>query len=165
MMQLAKWKTIGYAASLFVAGGISGGALGVYETKARLFAPAPEQEMAGRIEKRLKDRLGLSPEQTAKIKPIVYGAARQLRLIRGEMGQRINKVFEDAYTQIAAVLTPEQRAQMEQMQRERRALMQRHFWQEGHRHGDGQGGMGGPGGTEHEGPMRVTPMQPEPTGS
>ena len=31
MTPFSKWKTIGYAAAIFMAGSISGGALGVYE--------------------------------------------------------------------------------------------------------------------------------------
>ena len=136
MIQYSKWKTIGYAAAIFVAGGVSGGALGVYETKSHLFAPPPEQEMALRIRNRLQAKLGLSEEQMAKIKPIVEGAARDLHSIRAETAQRINKVFDDSYAQVSAILTPEQRAKLDQMQRERRAMMQSH-WQDGHWH---QGG-------------------------
>jgi len=79
MTQLSKWKIIGYAAAIFAAGGISGGALGVYETKTHLFAPGREQDIATRIERRLKFRLGLSADQLVKIDPIVKNAAAELR--------------------------------------------------------------------------------------
>jgi len=107
MIQYSKWKTIGYAAAIFVAGGVSGGALGVYETKSHLFAPPPEQEMALRIRNRLQAKLGLSEEQMAKIKPIVEGAARDLHSIRAETAQRINKVFDDSYAQVSCEAGPD----------------------------------------------------------
>jgi hypothetical protein len=133
MSQFSQWKTIGYAAAIFVAGGISGGALGVYEAKSRLFSPPGEREMALHMRNRLQARLGLSPEQMAKINPIILNAASELRAIRSETAERLNKVFEDSYAQVSAVLTPEQRPKLDEMLRERRAMMQAH-WQEYHHH-------------------------------
>jgi hypothetical protein len=138
MTQFSKWKTIGYAAAIFVTGGISGGALGVYETKSQLFAPPREQEMALRLLHRLQARLDLSPDQVAKIRPIIDQAASDLHSIRTETALRINKVFDDSYAQVSAVLTPEQRAKLDQIQKERREMM-RH-WR-----------PGGAGGNHHDG--------------
>jgi Spy/CpxP family protein refolding chaperone len=147
MSQFSQWKTIGYAAAIFVAGGISGGSLGVYEAKSRLFSPPGEREMALHMRNRLQARLGLTPEQMAKINPIVENAASELRSIRVETAQRLDKVFEDSYAQVSAVLTPEQRPKLDEMLRERRAMMQAH-WQEGRR----QHGLGIPGGPRYDGP-------------
>ncbi len=147
MSQFSQWKTIGYAAAIFVAGGISGGALGIYEAKSRLFSPPGEREMALHMRNRLQARLGLTPEQMAKITPIVENAASELRSIRVETAQRLNKVFEDSYSQVSAVLTPDQRPKLDEMLRERRAMMQAH-WQEGHHHP----GQGIPGGPRYDGP-------------
>jgi hypothetical protein len=157
MTAFSKWKTIGYAAAIFVAGGVSGGALGIYETKSSLFAPQPEKEVALRIRNRLRVRLGLSDDQMAKIAPIIDSAARDLRSIRVESAQRINKVFEDSYAQVSALLTPEQRKKLDEMERERRTMMQNH-WQDGHWHPPGPGGPGGPGGQRHgDGPDHDRP--------
>jgi len=146
MSQVSKWKTIGYAAAIFVTGAVSGGALGVYETKANFFAPPREAEMEGRIETRLQKKLDLTPDQVAKIHPIIQNAASELHAIRMDMAQRVNKVFEDSYAQLSALLNPDQKAKLDQMQKERREAMQAH-WQE-HRHPDhdGDGGPGGPHG-------------------
>ena len=132
MTQFSKWKTIGYAAAIFVTGGISGGALGVYETKSNLLVPPREQEMAIRIQRRFQSKLGLSPDQVAKINPIIESAVSDIHSIRLEAAQRISKVFDDSYAQVSAILTPEQRIKLDQMQKERREMM--HRWQEGHRH-------------------------------
>jgi len=159
MTQFSKWKTIGYAVAIFVAGGISGGALGVYETKSHLFAPPPEQEMALRILNRLRTNLDLSPEQLAKIRPIIEGSAKDLHSIRAETAQRINKVFDDSYAQVSAILTPEQRTTLNQMQKERWAMMQRH-WQLNRWRAGGQGGPGG--GPRRDGAPHETP-EPSPS--
>ena len=143
MNPFSKWKTIGYAAAIFVAGGISGGALGLYEARSHLYEPPREQELAIRMRTRLQTKLGLTPDQVAKVNPIVDAAAASLRSIRMDTVQRVNKVFEDSYAQISAILTPDQRAQLEQMQKERRDMMQLH-WQDHHHPGEGHGGPGGP---------------------
>ena len=147
MTQFAKWKTIGYAAAIFIAGGISGGALGVYETKSHLFAPQHEQEMALRIRSHLQSRLGLSPDQVAKIDPIIDSTVADIRSIRMESVQRINKVFEDSYARVSAILNPEQRIKLDQMQRERHEWIQRAQgrWEGRRRPGFGGPGVPGPG--------------------
>jgi len=144
MTQFSKWKIIGYAAAIFVAGGISGGALGVYETKSDLFVPTRQQELARHLLGRLRTRLDLTPDQVAKAAPIIESAATDIRSIRMETVQRINKVFDDSYAQVSAILTPQQRIVFDQIQKQRREMIQRH-WQEFHRH-PGPGGPGGPGG-------------------
>ena len=68
----------------------------------------------------------------------IESAAADIRSIRMETVQRINKVFDDSYASVSAILTPEQRVKFDQMQRERREMMQRH-WQEAHRRPGGPG--------------------------
>jgi len=152
MTGLSQWKIIGYAAAIFVAGGISGGALGVYETKSNLLVPPREQEMALRMRNRFAAKLGLSPDQIAKITPIIDSAASDLRSIRMETAQRVNKVFDDSYAQVSAILTPAQRTELEQIQKERHEWMQRNQgrWQEGRRHP-------GAGGPKHDGSPHDSP--------
>jgi Spy/CpxP family protein refolding chaperone len=139
MSQFSKWKTIGYAAAIFVTGGISGGALGVYEARTNLFATPQMQDVAGHLRTRLQTKLGLSPDQMQQINPIIESATSQIRSIRMETWQRVNKVFDDSYSQISAILTPDQRVKFDEMQKERRAWMQTH-WQENHHHPGDAGG-------------------------
>ena len=157
MTPFSKWKAIGYAAAIFVAGGISGGALGVYETKSHLFAPPREQEMERQVLNRLVARLDLTPDQVRTIGPIIKGAVMEIRSIRMDSAMRVNRVFEGAYVQVSAILTPDQRPKFERMKRERREMMQR--WQEGHR----RPGFGEPG--EHRVDGNVTPAAPSPAPS
>jgi hypothetical protein len=140
MSQFSTWKTIGYAVAIFVAGGISGGALGIYHTRSSLLTPPRAQEMELHIRNRLRARLGLSPDQVDKINPIIQSAAENLRAIHIETAQRVNKVFEDSFAQVSAILTPEQREKLNEMQRERHEMMAR--WQETRHHS----GLAGPNG-------------------
>jgi hypothetical protein len=144
MSPFSKWKTIGYAVAIFVAGGISGGALGVYETKSHLFEPQREQDVALHWRNRLQEKLGLTPDQMAKINPVIDNGVAQMRSIRSDTMQRLNKIFEDSYAKISAVLTPDQRTKLDQMDKERLEMMQQH-WQENHHH------PGGPGDSPHDG--------------
>ena len=143
MSQFSQWKTIGYAVAIFVAGGISGGALGVYEPKSHLFDPQREQEVALKWRTRLQNKLDLTPDQMARINPIIDNGVAQLRSIRSDTMERLNKVFEDSYTKISAILTPDQRAKLDQMDKERREMMMQH-WQENHHHPGSGGSPGGP---------------------
>ena len=84
----------------------------VYEVKQNLFAPPREQELALRLRTRLQTKLALTPEQVAQVNPIIDKAVAQLRSIRLDTIQQVNKVFEDTYAQISAILTPDQRAKL-----------------------------------------------------
>ena len=53
-----------------------------------------------------------------------------------ETGQRVKKVFDDSFAQVSAILTPDQRVKLDQIQKERREMM-KNRWQEGHWHGGG----------------------------
>ncbi|HEX4086820.1 MAG TPA: hypothetical protein VHY22_18040 [Chthoniobacteraceae bacterium] len=147
MTPFSKWTTIGYAAAIFLTGGISGGALGVYETRAHLFSPVHEEEMVLRLRRRLENRLDLTPGQVAKINPIITSTVHDIRSIRMESTQRVIRVLDASYSRISAVLTPEQRVKLNQIQeRERAEMMQR--MQSPHRHeypGSQGGGVSGPG--------------------
>jgi hypothetical protein len=149
MSQFSKWKTIGYAAALFATGAISGVALGVYETKTHLLEPQRTQEIADRIKTRLQAKLDLSPDQEAKINPIVDNTAAEVRTARMEMAQRIGKIFEESYAKISAILTPDQRKKLDQMEKERADMMS--HWQENHRR------PGPPGGSPHDDDMHGGP--------
>ena len=142
MSSFSKWKTIGYAVAIFVAGGVSGGALTVYEVKQHLFAPQREQDLALHWRTRLQNRLGLTQDQVLKVDPMVDNAIAQWHAIHTDNMQRVNKVFEDTYAQISTLLTPEQRVKLDAMEKERVGMMQLHL----NHHRPGDGDHDGPGG-------------------
>lgn len=146
MTEFAKWKTIGYAVAIFVTGGISGGALGVYETKSQLLAPPVvdqgPQEIAPRIMSRLRERLDLTPDQTGTINPIIQSTAADLSSIHRDTDSRISEVYDGFYSKVAAVLTPDQNIKLDQMKKERGDMMQRRWGADGgRRHPGGPGGQ------------------------
>jgi DNA anti-recombination protein RmuC len=155
MSPFSQWKTIGYAAAIFATGAISGGALGVYEAKSHLFEPQRKQEIALHIMKRLQTRLNLTPDQSAKIQPIVDNVATELGSIHADVAQRVNKIFDDSYAQVSAILTPDQRKELDKMEKERRDMMQAH-WQENHHH---------PGGPDNDQSPHGSPAAPSASGA
>lgn len=63
-------------------------------------------------------RLGLSAEQKERIRPIVGRAGEDLARLRQENLTDTARVTERMYTDVAAVLTLQQRAELENMQRQ-----------------------------------------------
>ena len=57
--------------------------------------------VASRMKERLRSELKLTPEQEAKISPIVDKMAAQLEQIRKETGQRVHQTFMDAHREMS----------------------------------------------------------------
>lgn len=78
----------------------------------------------------LKTRLNLTPEQTAKLEPIVKSEVGEMKAIRGQYGQDLSrrdkrkmlKAMQDVQKkyqpQIQAVLTPEQQSEWKKIKEE-----------------------------------------------
>lgn len=155
MSPFSKWKTIGYAVAIFATGGISGGALGVYETKAHLYNPEDKSAIRIRMVEHLKTRLDLTPDQVAKINPIVESAASNLYSIRMKMAQDVKRVFDDAFDKVSPILTPEQLKKLDEIEKERHDMMQNHW------HPPGQPGQ--PGNPQWHGDQDHPHPGPEPS--
>jgi Spy/CpxP family protein refolding chaperone len=72
--------------------------------------------MADRIRQRLQKALDLTPEQMAKISPIIDKEAGQLEQVRQETAQRVHGIITDAHQQIATNLTDEQRTKLKDLE-------------------------------------------------
>jgi Spy/CpxP family protein refolding chaperone len=151
MTPFSQWKIIGYAAAIFATGGISGGALGVYQTKSHQFEPQRQQEIGERMLNHFQVKLNLTPDQASRIKPIVEATATDINAIRADTAQRVNKTIEDSYTEISAILTPDQRTVLGRMESERETAL-RGRWQEGGRRRGGPGDSPDDGQSRHFGP-------------
>jgi Spy/CpxP family protein refolding chaperone len=90
------------------------------------------------------ENLNLTPEQKAKVQPIIDQAKPQIENIRRDAMQKTKAVVDNAMAQIRPMLTPEQQKKLDEGQRgggrERRG-----GGRGGHRGQDGQGGQDDPG--------------------
>ena len=64
--------------------------------------------------------MNLTPEQSQKIKDISDRYGKEVDSLRDEQWRRIRTAANNRNTQINAILTPEQRVQFEEIERERR---------------------------------------------
>jgi Spy/CpxP family protein refolding chaperone len=127
MNQVLKWKLIAGFLLVFVAGGIAGAALGGLYAR-HLFFEFHHPRMIGvRMKEQFRSELHLTPEQVAKINPIIDKTAAELQKVRRDTGRRVGEIWMEAHQQIAANLTDEQRQKLQQMKE------RHHRWQ--HRHG------------------------------
>jgi Spy/CpxP family protein refolding chaperone len=115
MNEALKWKLVAGFLLVFVAGGIAGAALGGLYAR-HLFFEFHHPRMAGiRMKEHLRAELSLTPEQVAKVSPIIDKAAQQLQEVRRSTGKRVHEIMAEAHREIAVHLTDEQRQKLEQM--------------------------------------------------
>lgn len=88
---------------------------------------------------RMIENLNLTPDQKAKVQPIIEQATPQIESIRREAMQKTRAVLENAMSQIRPLLTPEQQKQLDAEKNDRRGGRQ------GRGGRPGQGGQGDTG--------------------
>ncbi len=126
MNEALKWKLIAGFLLVFVAGGIAGAAVGGLYAR-YLFFEFHHPRMAGaRMKEHLRTELNLTPEQVAKVSPIIDKASQQLQEVRRSTAKRVHEIMADAHREIGVNLTDEQRQKLEQMK-------ERHRWWRHHR--------------------------------
>ena len=126
MNQVLKWKLIAGFLLVFVAGGIAGAALGGFYARHLFFEFHHPRLVGARMKERLRTELSLTPEQVAKISPIVDKTAARLQAIRRDTGRRVHEIMADAHKEIAANLTDEQRQKLQQIEERHRRGRHRH---------------------------------------
>ena len=127
MNQALKWKLIAGFILVFVAGGISGAFLGGLYARHLFFGFHHPEQIGARMKERLRAELNLTPEQLAKISPIIDKTAVQLREIRRETGRRVHETISESHGQMAANLTDEQRQKLQQIEERHRRWRHRRF--------------------------------------
>src|SRR5438132_12866365 len=120
MNQALKWKLIVGFILVFVAGGISGAFLGGLYARHLFFGFHHPEQIGARMKERLRTELNLTPEQLAKISPIIDKTAVQLREIRRDTARRVHETIAEAHRQMAANLTDEQRQKLQQLEERHR---------------------------------------------
>src|SRR2546428_14089769 len=115
MNQALKWKLIAGFILVFVAGGISGAFLGGLYARHLFFGFHRPELIGTRMKEELRKELNLTPEQVAKISPIIDKTAAQLKQIRRDTGRRVHEIMMKAHREMAANLTDEQRLKLQQI--------------------------------------------------
>ncbi len=119
------WKTVLLLLGIYVAGGVTGAFVMVRVIRDRVaHRPMPDQWAPMQL-KRLAERLDLKPEQVDQLQPIVKHNMDELRKLRASSLAETRTVFERMEREISEKLTPEQRAQFEQMNKEFRERARR----------------------------------------
>jgi Spy/CpxP family protein refolding chaperone len=126
MNRALKWKLIAGFVLVFVAGGITGAALGGFYARHLFFEFHRPGRVADRMKERLRIELRLTPEQVAKVSPIVDKTAAQMQDIRRDTGRRVHEIMAEAHKDIAVNLTDEQRQKFQQLQERHRRWHHRH---------------------------------------
>ena len=70
--------------------------------------------------------LNLTPEQKAKVQPIIDQTNPQIQTIRRDAMQKIKMLVDNAMAQIRPILTPEQQKILDETQHERRGGLKSH---------------------------------------
>jgi len=127
MNRSLQWKLVAGFLLVFVAGGITGAFVGGAYARHHFFEVHHPERIGARMKERLRTELNLTPEQLAKISPIIDKTAVQLRDIRRETGRRVHEILTDAHQQMAATLTEEQRQKLQQIEERHRRWRHHHF--------------------------------------
>jgi Spy/CpxP family protein refolding chaperone len=120
MNHALKWKLVAGFVLVFVAGGIAGAALGGLYARHLFFEFHHPRLVGARMKERLRAELSLTPEQVAKISPIVDKTATKLQEVRRDTGGRVHEIIIEAHREMAANLTDEQRQKLQQIEERHR---------------------------------------------
>ncbi len=127
MNRALQWKLIAGFLLVFVAGGITGAFIGGTYARHHFFELHHPERIASRMKERLRAELNLTPEQLAKISPIIDKTTIQLRDVRRDTGRRVHEIIADAHQQMSATLTDEQRQKLRQIEERHRRWRHHRF--------------------------------------
>ena len=127
MNRALKWKLTAGFILAFVAGAVTGAAVGGMHAR-HVFFEFHHPELIGvKMKEQFRSELDLTPDQLAKISPIIDKTAADLQKVRCDTGGRVREIWMEAHQQIAANLTDKQRQKLQQMKE------RHHRWR--HQHG------------------------------
>jgi Spy/CpxP family protein refolding chaperone len=127
MNRALQWKLIAGFVLVFLAGGITGTFVGGSYARHHFLQLHRPERIGAQMKDRLRAELNLTPEQLAKISPIIDRTASQLRDIRRDTGQRVHQIMADAHQQMADNLTDQQRQKLQQIEQRHRQWRHHHF--------------------------------------
>lgn len=114
-----------YVAAIFIAGAAAGGAAGYqWGRKAAFTRPQrPPGDMATHMVERYKKELQLSPDQIAKVEPLVREAMDKVRSLHRENFKQTDAIMKGCGEQILALLDDRQKALYQEMEERRKRWM------------------------------------------
>jgi len=116
MNRALQWKLIAGFILVFIAGGMTGAFFAAAHAHYIFFESHQPGLVANRTKARLRSELNLTPDQAARIAPIVDKMAVQLEQIRMETGRQVHEAFIKAHHEMAESLTDEQRQKLERLE-------------------------------------------------
>ena len=126
MNSALKWKLAFALLLVFVAGVTTGGLLSTLHVRHHFLGPPHSGDVAGRMREHLRRALDLTPEQAAKIAPIVDATSAKLEAIRVETAQRVRSAMEESERQISPELSPEQQKKLQKLKLEHHKILMHH---------------------------------------
>ena len=121
-----KWKLAFALLLVFIAGATTGGLLTTLHTRHHFLGPPHSGAVGDRMREHLRRALDLTPEQAAKIAPIIDATSAKLESIRVETAQRVRNAMDESERQISPQLTPEQQEKLEKLKLEHHRVLTHH---------------------------------------
>ena len=150
-LHLKSWLLLG---GIFVVGVITGSALTI-GLGSHFMHPPGAQQINRLWMAQLVQRLDLTADQQARIKPILADAKTRIQSLHRDEVERGSQIMKAAHDQISALLTPEQKVELQKMEAEREKMFLDHMRPWGPPHE-------GPGGMRHHGGPNDGMMPPPP---
>jgi hypothetical protein len=122
----SSWKLVLVFAVLFLTGGLSGSVI-TYSVLRRQTLPNPTRSFHSWTEnlmEKIEHIARLTPEQSAKIRPRVEAAVKQMRSIQVQAMQQGSDALDAALAEIEPELNPDQQKRLERFRERRRQFLQ-----------------------------------------
>lgn len=126
MNNALKWKLAFAFLLVFIAGMTTGGLLSSLHVRRHFLGPPHSGEVGDRMREHLRRALDLTPEQSAKIAPIIDATSAKLEAIRVETAQRVRNAMDESEQQIAPELTPEQQKKLHELKLHHHKILTHH---------------------------------------
>ena len=122
-----KWKLAFAFLLVFIAGVTTGCLFGALHLKKRhIIGPPHSGDVAGKMREHFRKALDLTPEQEAKLMPIVQATSEKLEAIRLETAERVRTVMAESKREIAPQLSPAQQEKLDKLEVRHRKIMMHH---------------------------------------
>lgn len=122
MNRLTVAKFVLYLSVVFVLGAVTGGSFAWNAaSRQHKHRPAPDKKgMTDWMKSYLQSRLSLTPDQVTAIDPFLQDYARELNAMHADSAKNFESIVARFHAKITPLLSPEQRAKLEELDRERR---------------------------------------------